>query len=123
MELGEPDAPDAASAPDRAPSRSCATLRLVVMRIQVRLASHHDAKIPGMRTTVSLDEDVAAAIQRLRRERGLGLSEALNQLARTGLTVKRSGPPFRQRAVALGLKVDVTNVAEALELLDGPAAR
>jgi len=76
-----------------------------------------------MRTTVSLDEDVAAAVQRLRRERGIGVSEALNRLARAGLTVKRSGPPFRQRAVKLGLKVDVTNVAEALELLDGPAAR
>jgi hypothetical protein len=76
-----------------------------------------------MRTTVSLDEDVAAAIERLRRERGLGLSEALNGLARAGLTVKRGGPPFEQRAVRLGLKVDVTNVAEALELLDGPAAR
>jgi hypothetical protein len=77
----------------------------------------------GMRTTVSLDEDVAAAVRRLRRERSIGLSEALNQLARAGLTVKRSGPPFRQRAVTLGLKIDVTNVAEALELLDGPAAR
>jgi Ribbon-helix-helix protein, copG family len=76
-----------------------------------------------MRTTVSLDEDVAAAVERLRRERGLGLSEALNGLARAGLTVKRGGPPFRQREVKLGLKVDVTNVAEALELLDGPAAR
>jgi hypothetical protein len=77
----------------------------------------------SMRTTVSLDEDVSAAVQRLRRERGIGLSEALNRLARAGLTAKREAPPFRQRAVELGLKVDVTNVAEALEVLDGPAAR
>ncbi len=76
-----------------------------------------------MRTTVSLDEDVAAAVRRLRRERGIGVSEALNRLARAGLAVKPSGQPFRQRAVKLGLKVDVTNVAEALELLDGPAGR
>lgn len=76
-----------------------------------------------MRTTVSLDEDIAAEVRRLRRERGIGVSEALNRLARAGLTVKPSGPPFRQRAVKLGLKVDVTNVAEALELLDGPAGR
>ena len=76
-----------------------------------------------MRTTVSLDEDVAAAVRQLRRERGFGVSEALNRLARAGLTVKRSGPPFRQRVVRLRLKVDVTNVAEALELLDGPSAR
>ncbi len=79
--------------------------------------------ILSMRTTVSLDEDVAAAVRRLRHERGIGLSEALIQLARAGLTVKHSRPRFHQRTVKLGLKVDVTNLAEALELLDGPAAR
>ncbi|MBA3877479.1 MAG: CopG family transcriptional regulator [Anaerolinea sp.] len=76
-----------------------------------------------MRTTVNLDEDVAAAVGQLRRERGVGVSEALNQLARAGLTVKRSESPFRQRTAKLGLKIDVTNVAEVLDLLDGPAAR
>ena len=76
-----------------------------------------------MRTTVTLDDDVAAAVARLRRERGVGVSEALNGLARAGLTVKSTRPPFRQRSVSLGLKVDATNVAEALEQLDGPAAR
>ncbi len=76
-----------------------------------------------MRTTVVLDEDIAAAIRRLRRERGVGLSEALNQLARAGLTVRRPRERFRQRSVPLNLKVDVTNISEALELLDGPAAR
>ncbi|MDQ3938589.1 MAG: ribbon-helix-helix protein, CopG family [Chloroflexota bacterium] len=76
-----------------------------------------------MRTTVNLDPDVAAAVERLRRERGIGLSEALNQVARAGLTVKQSRGPFRQREAKLSLKVDVTNVAEALEQLDGPHAR
>ncbi|OGN81319.1 MAG: CopG family transcriptional regulator [Chloroflexi bacterium GWC2_73_18] len=76
-----------------------------------------------MRTTVTLDDDVAAAVERLRRERGIGVSEALNRLARAGLTVRRGASPFRQRAAKLGLKVDVTNVAEALEQLDGPARR
>jgi len=76
-----------------------------------------------MRTTVTLDDDVAAAVRQLQGQRGIGVSAALNRLARAGLTVRRSGPPFRQRAVKLGLKVDVTNVAEAIELLDGPAGR
>jgi hypothetical protein len=76
-----------------------------------------------MRTTVTLDEDIAAAVRRLRRERRVGVSEALNQLARAGLTVKRSRPQFRQRPVTLGLTVDVTNVAEAIEQLDGPGSR
>jgi Ribbon-helix-helix protein, copG family len=76
-----------------------------------------------MRTTVVLDDDIAAAVAQLRRERGIGLSEALNQLARAGLTVRHEREPFRQRTVALGLKVDVTNVAEVLELLEGSGSR
>ena len=76
-----------------------------------------------MRTTVTLDPDVEAAVERLRRERGLGLSEALNHLARAGLAIRTSQPPFRQRRANLGLRIDVTNVAEAIEQLDGPASR
>jgi hypothetical protein len=76
-----------------------------------------------MRTTVTLDDDVAAAVERLRRDRSMGLSEAINELIRAGLTVKRPRKPFRQQAEHIGFKVDVTNVAEALELLEGPAAR
>jgi hypothetical protein len=30
---------------------------------------------------------------------------------------------FRQRTHALGLRIDVRNVAEAVEILEGPAAR
>jgi metal-responsive CopG/Arc/MetJ family transcriptional regulator len=76
-----------------------------------------------MRTTVTLDDDVAAAVERLRRDRSIGLSEAINELVRAGLTVKRPRKPFRQQSANIVFKVDVTNVAEALELLEGPAAR
>lgn len=76
-----------------------------------------------MRTTVDLDDDVAAAVRRLRETGGLGLSAAVNQLARAGLRDKPDREPFRQRAVDIGVAIDVTNVAEALETLDGPAAR
>lgn len=72
-----------------------------------------------MRTTVRLDPEVAAAAGRLRQERHIGLGEAVNELARAGLA--RGGEPtarFRQRTAALGLRVDVTNVADALEILD-----
>jgi hypothetical protein len=77
----------------------------------------------SMRTTITLDDDVAAAVERLRRDRSIGLSEAINELIRAGLTVKRPRKPFRQQSEHIGFKVDVTNVAEALELLEGPAAR
>jgi hypothetical protein len=76
-----------------------------------------------MRTTVTLDDDVAAAVGRIRREKGLGVSDALNQLARAGLMVKRGRQEFTQRTANLALSIDVTNVAEALEQLDGPTGR
>lgn len=76
-----------------------------------------------MRTTITLDDDVAAALERLRRERGLGISDAVNELVRAGLRVKRPRRTFRQRSSSLGLRIDVSNVAEALETLEGPARR
>ena len=76
-----------------------------------------------MRTTVALDDDVAAAVDRVRRERGLGLSEALNELVRRGMASKPAPPPFRQPTANLGVGIDVRNVAEALEELEGPGRR
>jgi len=76
-----------------------------------------------MRTTITLDPDVAAAVDRLRRERGIGLSEAVNELIRRALTGGRPRRAFRQRTARIGLRIDVTNIAEALEQLDGPSAR
>lgn len=76
-----------------------------------------------MRTTLSLDEDVATAVQRLREERHLGLSEAVNELIRAGLAAPERRTVFRQRTASLGLRMDVGSVADALERLDGPEAR
>lgn len=76
-----------------------------------------------MRTTVTLDPDVAAAVSRVRKERGVGVSHAINELARAGLAVRRPRKRFRQRSSELALRIEVTNVAEALELLDGPGGR
>ncbi len=77
-----------------------------------------------MRTTITLADDVAAAVQEQRRARGVGLSEAVNDLVRAGLTAARSSEPFCQRSHDLGAgRIDFSNVAEALETLDGPAAR
>lgn len=73
-----------------------------------------------MRTTVTLADDVAAAVERLRRERGIGPSEAINQLVRDGLAAGSERAVFRQRTHRLGLRVDVRDVAEAVETLDGP---
>lgn len=76
-----------------------------------------------MRTTVELDADTAAAIDELRRTRGIGLSAAVNELIRRGLLVPEGRRAFRQTTARLGLRIDVSNVADALETLEGPTAR
>lgn len=76
-----------------------------------------------MRTTVTLADDVAAAVEKLRRERSIGLSEAVNDLVRAGLIERDTvHTPFRQKAHDLGRGIDYSNVAEALETLEGPTA-
>ncbi len=76
-----------------------------------------------MRTTINLHDDVATEVERLRRDRGIGVSEAVNELARRGLRPEPRGEPFEQRTSPMGAQIDVANVAEALEALDGAAAR
>lgn len=76
-----------------------------------------------MRTTVEFDADTARAIEELRRSEGLGVSEAVNELVRRGLLPRPAPTRFEQRTQPMGLKIDVSNVAEALDLLEGPDAR
>jgi hypothetical protein len=80
----------------------------------------YDAEV---RTTVNLDDDVAAAVAELRARRGIGLSEAINELVRAGLTVPKQRKPFRQKTAKLGTSVDVTKVADAIELAEGSSWR
>jgi hypothetical protein len=69
---------------------------------------------------VNLDDDVAAEVERLRRERGLGLSAALNTLAREGIGAGNGdrGQDFTQPTADLGLRLDVTDIAEVLDVLE-----
>jgi hypothetical protein len=76
-----------------------------------------------MRTTVTLADDVAAAVEKLRRERSIGISEAVNVLVRAGLVQKRSTEPFVQKTHSLGDGIDYSNIANAIETLDGTADR
>jgi len=76
-----------------------------------------------MRATVVFDEDVATAIAQLRKEQGAGVSEAVNELIRRGLLHRPPSQPFTQVTHVLGLRVDVSNVAEALDLVEGIHSR
>lgn len=71
-----------------------------------------------MRTTVTLDEDVAAEIRRLSRTEGIGISEALNRLARAGAAAPRPASRYRARSAELGLRLSVDDIGAVLELLD-----
>lgn len=76
-----------------------------------------------MRTTLTLADDVAAAVEKVRRERSIGLSEAVNDLVRAGLIREQRTTQFEQTTHDLGDGIDYANVADAIETLDGPAAR
>ncbi len=76
-----------------------------------------------MRTTVTLADDVAAGIARIRQERSIGLSEAVNELVRVGLLAQEPRPTFTQATRAMGLHIDVADVHDALDTLEGPDRR
>jgi len=71
-----------------------------------------------VRTTFTLDDDVAAEVERLRRKEGIGLSEAVNRLIRAGMARPSRHHAYRHRSAPMGLRLDVTNVASVLEILD-----
>lgn len=76
-----------------------------------------------MRTTIKLDDDVLAAVTEIRKKTELGISEVVNQLIRQGLSTKGKQPPFVQRTHPLGLRLDVRDVADALDILEGSGRR
>lgn len=71
-----------------------------------------------MRTTITIADDVAAEMERLRREEGMGPSEALNTLARRGMGRRPAAISYHHRSAPLGLTVDVSNIGAVLDLLD-----
>jgi hypothetical protein len=81
-----------------------------------------------MRTTLTLDEDVAAAIERRRRELGHTLKQEVNDLIRAGLVQVEDRRPkpkrFRVRPVSSGgLLIPIDDVSEALDIAEGPWRR
>jgi hypothetical protein len=78
-----------------------------------------------MRTTLTLDDDVAAALERLRRSRDASLKQLINEALRRGLEDMRGRPkrrePVQTRAVALGrVRVSsIDDIGEALAIAEG----
>lgn len=77
-----------------------------------------------MRTTITLADDVAAAVERLSKQQGRGISHTVNELVRRGLTYPEPASRFVQTTSAMGrATVPLDDVAALLETLDGPAHR
>ena len=78
-----------------------------------------------MRTTLTLEPDVAAALERLQRDAGLTLKGAVNQALRLGLRAMEapvtSRAPYRTPSTSLGkcLIGSLDDVAEALAMGEG----
>ena len=69
-----------------------------------------------MRTTVTLDPDVAAKLKAVARERGISFKEALNGAVRAGLGSKsRAARAFKQYSQPMGLRAGF-NLDKALQL-------
>lgn len=77
------------------------------------------ANLGCMRTTVALDPDIEAEVRRLRRQEGLGLSEAVNALARRGMMPTSREASFEFNPRPLHALIDLTNISEVLETIEG----
>ena len=82
-----------------------------------------------MRTTLTIDDDVAAELHRLRRLRDVGLKDIVNDALRRGLrditAVAKRTKPFRTQPLESGrlLVASIDNIAELLAEVEGEAFR
>lgn len=72
-----------------------------------------------MRTTLSIEDDVALALERLRKTREESLKTIVNEALRRGIREMASRPKarvaFRTKAVSLGrVRSGIDNIAETL---------
>lgn len=78
-----------------------------------------------MRTTLTLEDDVAALLERVQKSKKIGLKEAINEALRNGfqqmLVPAQPAKPFKTKSVDLGrcLIGNIDDTAEALALGEG----
>ena len=78
-----------------------------------------------MRTTLTLDDDVAARLEDLTRETGRSFKDTVNETLRRGLEARKKKLPrkrFRVEARRLGLLpgLSLDNIGDLLEQVEGP---
>lgn len=77
-----------------------------------------------MRTTLTLDEDVAKLLEKELRRSGKPFKQVVNDFLRLGLTASKQPPrkPFKVTPINLGLP-HYDKVEDLLEQLEGPEYR
>jgi hypothetical protein len=81
-----------------------------------------------VRTTITLDDDVAAQLQSASRRKGEAFKQTLNRVVRAGLAVEDAPvelPRFKVRARRLGIPHEWMegSTQDLLDRLDGPFSR
>ena len=81
-----------------------------------------------MRTTLTLEKDVAARLKGEARKSGKSFKQVVNEALRQGLAARRSAkkiPPFRVHPFKMGLRPGLSYdcVGELLEQIEGPGYR
>jgi hypothetical protein len=82
-----------------------------------------------MRTTLTLDDDVASALSNeIRKHPGKSMKEVANELLRAGLYVHKQAkeaPRFKVEPFSLGIKPEINydNISELLDEIEGPSHR
>jgi hypothetical protein len=105
--------------PERGSSGSVTTLLDIVMLPE----QHHD-----VRTTLTLDDDVARKLDLERRRLGISFKEVVNRALRSALNrpaEKTPGKPFQVKAQDLGLRPGLSydDVDALLDEVEGPLRR
>lgn len=85
----------------------------------MHMADKKTDKMGRVRTTVTFDPDVAKILERLQRERGVGLSDVVNEAVRAA-----DGPPpkrkrFVQTTSDMGVPLmPIDNIGEVLDVIE-----
>jgi hypothetical protein len=78
-----------------------------------------------VRTTLTLDDDVAALLKKEARKSGEPFKQVVNRYLRSGLTAAKpqARKSFKVTPINLGLPRDFDKVEELIEYLEGPGHR
>jgi hypothetical protein len=78
-----------------------------------------------VRTTLTLDEDVAALLNKEARKSGEPFKQIVNRLLRLGIMASKqpARKPFKVTPINLGLPRDFDKVEDLIEYLEGPEHR